>query len=82
MLVANRRAHAAAKYVQQGDLRGVSVGVHTRRSDWMHLTPAEWEPRTGDLDLERRQAVELDEISLTPLPAQRQHAQVRHIFFT
>jgi hypothetical protein len=68
-LLPSARAQAAARYVRQGAL-GMSIGTRSRHASWVHLSPREWEPRTGDLDLERREEVEVAEVSLTPTPAQ------------
>jgi hypothetical protein len=70
MLLPEARSQWAARFVRSGELRGLSPGVTVRHSEWTFLSPREWEPSEGRLDLCRRHRVDLEEVSLTPTPAQ------------
>ncbi len=70
MVLPHTRAQTAARHAQDGLLPGLSVGARTLGGEWIHLSPSEWEPRTGDLDLSRSHQIRIEEISLTPAPAQ------------
>jgi phage head maturation protease len=79
-LMPTRRAQAAGEYVRAGLLDGLSIGVRVYRSTCDYLSPREWQPATGALDLERQYDVEPCEVSLTPTPAQDGHTVIRNIW--
>jgi hypothetical protein len=70
MMLPDSRSQWAGRFIRSGDMRGLSPGFAVRVSSWTMLSPGEWEPALGRLDLCRRHRVELSEVSLTPTPAQ------------
>jgi len=80
MLLRDARSQYAGRCMRDGSLRGLSLGVSVERADWTHLHPDEWEPAAQRLDLMRRHEVTPCEISVTPTPAQGEHAHVRAVW--
>lgn len=79
MVLPHNRAQTAARYVQDGLIRGLSLGVRTTVGAWDHLGWREWEPRDQRLDMVRSHRIAVEEISLTPDPAQP-NARIRSVW--
>jgi hypothetical protein len=79
-LLPTARAQYAGRCMCDRTLRGLSLATRSDRADWCFVSPGEWEPLAGRLDLTRHQQVTPVELSVTPSPAQGEHAQVRAIF--
>jgi len=80
MLLPTDRAQYAGRCMRDGSLRGLSLGVRVEQADWTHLHPDEWEPAAQRLDLMRRHEITPCEISVTPWPAQGDHAHIRAVW--
>jgi phage head maturation protease len=80
MVLPTPRAQAAAKYVQAGLLNGLSVGARPVDQSWSYVSPRQWEPRRGEMDLCRQRRTEIAEVSLTPAAAQSGIARVRAVW--
>jgi phage head maturation protease len=76
-LLPTRRANYAHQCIREGTLRGLSLGTRTNRATWTHCAPSEWQPELGRLDLCRLHEIDINEVSLTPMPAQHRHTEVR-----
>jgi hypothetical protein len=60
----------ASHSVRAGVLRGLSLGVKAKQTDWLHLSPGEWSALNGRLDIAEDRHTEIQELSLTPWPRQ------------
>ena len=80
MVLPTPRAQTAAKYAQAGLLGGLSVGARPVDDSWCYVSPRQWEPRDGEMDLCRHLRTDIGEVSLTPTPAQSGIARVRGVW--
>jgi phage head maturation protease len=80
MLLPTARAQMVGKYAQAGVLGGLSVGTRPVDDSWCYVSPRQWEPRRGDLDLCTHRRTDIAEVSLTPTAAQSGIARVRGVW--